>query len=301
VQGDVAAGSKRAAGAIGEAAGQRLHGQIVADEQASEADLAADDPLDDRARGGRRLVGIDRRVDHMRADAHRHVAEQPERPEVGAAQLFKRGVHARQRMVAVDGGAAMARHVLDHRQDAAGEKAFAGGAAEFRHQLRVVAEGAVADDGVVLAGQTQVEDRRAVDRDAELGELASEELGIEPHRLDSLGAATARQLAETAGGRHGAPGRRLQPGDTAALLVDQHRRVGAADSVAQIVDQGPDLIRCLAVALEQDEAERVGFAEEHPLRVAQRRPGAAENGGNYRHRPVPNVTAPPPCRPGPSA
>ena len=56
--------------------------------------------------------------------------------------------------------------------------------------------------------------------------------------------------------------RRLQPRDPAAFLIDQHRRVGAADAVAQLRDQRAHLIGRLAIAREQDEAERIGVAEE---------------------------------------
>ena len=66
--------------------------------------------------------------------------------------------------------------------------------------------------------------------------------------------------------------RRLQPRHPAALLVDQHRRVGAPDAAAQRADQRADLVGRLAIAREQDEAERIGGAEERAFaRSAARR------------------------------
>src|SRR5579875_3248012 len=70
-----------------------------------------------------------------------------------------------------------------------------------------------------------------------------------------------------------------RPRDTAACLFDQHWRVVAADGLAQRRDQGADLRGRLAIAREQDEAQRISLGEEAPLRLAQAGGGAAENGG----------------------
>ncbi len=81
------------------------------------------------------------------------------------------------------------------------------------------------------------------------------------------------------------PVRRPEPGDPAALLVDQHRRIGAADTVAQRSDQVAKLRRLAAVAAEQDEAQRVGLGKKAALGGAEAFAGTAENDGS-RARPI---------------
>ncbi len=71
----------------------------------------------------------------------------------------------------------------------------------------------------------------------------------------------------------------FQPGNAPALQIDQDRRVGAAQAVTQIRNQGAGLRRVLAIALEQDEAEGLRFGEETPLGVRQTGAGAAEDYG----------------------
>ena len=71
--------------------------------------------------------------------------------------------------------------------------------------------------------------------------------------------------------------RRPQPCDAAALLVDQDRRIGTADALAQRGDQLADLIGRAAVAPKQDEADRIGSGEEIAFEGAQALAGAAQN------------------------
>ena len=71
---------------------------------------------------------------------------------------------------------------------------------------------------------------------------------------------------------------RLEARDTATFLVDQDRHVGASDRIAQIGDEVAHLVRGVAIALKQDEAQRVGVAEKIALDRRQRRAGAAEDG-----------------------
>ena len=53
--------------------------------------------------------------------------------------------------MAVDGGAAMAGHVLDHRHDAFGQEPLGGGAAQRRHRFGPVGISAIADRGTVAS------------------------------------------------------------------------------------------------------------------------------------------------------
>ena len=70
---------------------------------------------------------------------------------------------------------------------------------------------------------------------------------------------------------------RLQPCDTPAFLVNEHRRIGASDALTQVGDEPSDLRRALAVPLEKNEAEGVGVAEEVALGGRERGAGAAED------------------------
>ena len=56
--------------------------------------------------------------------------------------------------------------------------------------------------------------------------------------------------------------RRTQPRHPAAFLVDQYRRVVAADASAQRADQIAHLVGRTAIAAEQNEADRIGGGEE---------------------------------------
>jgi hypothetical protein len=58
---------------------------------------------------------------------------------------------------------------------------------------------------------------------------------------------------------------RPQALDPAAFLVDQHRRIGAADRSAKLGDQRTQLIRRIHIAGKQDEAERVEAGKEPAL------------------------------------
>ncbi len=51
--------------------------------------------------------------------------------------------------------------------------------------------------------------------------------------------------------------RRLQALDPATFLIDQHRRILAADTFAQRPDEGTQLVGLLAVAPEENESERI--------------------------------------------
>ena len=147
-------------------------------------------------------------------------------------------------------------------------------AAELGDERRIAREGAVADD-VVAALDRYVEDRRAVDVDAEIAQLGGQQARIEAHRAARLGDRGARQRAERGGRRRLAPMRWLEARDPAALLVDQDRRAGPADRAAQLADQRAHLVGRLAIALEQDEAIGIGVAEKARLLGRQARAGAA--------------------------
>ncbi len=66
----------------------------------------------------------------MGGHGHGQIGQGGEGCKVARQQRLEPGGNDRQRTVAVGGGAAMARHVLDHRQDAAGDQAVRDGAPE---------------------------------------------------------------------------------------------------------------------------------------------------------------------------
>ena len=86
------------------------------------------------------------------------------------------------------------------------------------------------------------------------------------------------KLREGAGSRHHPPVGRLEPHHPPPFLVDENRRIVAADGIAQIGDEGPHLAGISAVAGEQDEPQRAGLAEEAALGIAEDRTRTAEDG-----------------------
>ena len=119
-----------------------------------------------------------------------------------------------------------------------------------------------------------IKHRQAIDRDAEILEIVGNQPGAEPHREFGLG---VRQGPEARCRWIKAPGRRSEPSHAPAFLVDQDRRIAAADCAAQCRHQLADLVRRAAVAPEQDEPDRIGSREEAAFAGAQLFPGAAEN------------------------
>ena len=104
-----------------------------------------DDPLDDERGQGRGQRRIERRVDDVRRHHPGQIGVARERQQVGVEMVRLDG---RQRQMAVDAGAAMARRVLADRLHAGGEQPVGEGAAEAGDHGGILGEGAVADDVV---------------------------------------------------------------------------------------------------------------------------------------------------------
>ena len=137
----------------------------------------------------------------------------------------------------------------------------------------IAAISAVADHQVG-AGNRQIEHRHAVDGDAEPREIVGDQPSAEPRRLPGLQIGQCRNLRR---GWIGAPMGRPQSRHPAAFLIDQHRRIGASDAVAQCVNQPAHLVGRAAIAAKQDEPRRIGRGEKAPLVGAQLFAGATEN------------------------
>lgn len=71
--------------------------------------------------------------------------------------------------------------------------------------------------------------------------------------------------------------RRAEPGHAAAFLVDQNRRIAAADTLTQRSHQITNLTGRATVALEQNEADWVGGSKEIAFDGAQALAGAAQD------------------------
>ena len=178
--------------------------------------------------------------------------------------------------MAVHARPAMPGHVLDDRRDAAGKQSVGDRPAHRRHALGPGREGPRAD-GVVHAFARDIEHRRAVDLDSDFVEIMRDQARDETGRR--LGFGRLKPGLDRRGGRIGAPVRRRHPLHPAALLIDQHGRVGAADAVAERSRQRAQLLAVGDVALEQDQAPGILPAQEGAFLVIEREAGAAADEG----------------------
>ena len=130
----------------------------------------------------------------------------------------------------------------------------------------------------LVPGDEHVEHRRAVDVDAEIGEIGGDQPSVQPGGARRPRPASASCSAPMHGRRRiGRPVRRLQAAHAAAFLVDQDRRVGAADGVAEGGGERADLVGVAAIALKQDQAEGLLVGEEADLaRRSSARPAQPE-------------------------
>jgi len=129
-------------------------------------------------------------------------------------------------------------------------------------------------------GGEHIEQRRAVHVDADGAELVGDDAITQPRRLER--AVLVGAVEEAHHRAPPAPVRRAEALDAPALLVDQHRRV-AANRAAQRRGQAAELRRARDVAGEQDEAPRIGVAEEGGFRRAELRAGRPEDRRSRRH------------------
>lgn len=278
VEHDVAAGGEDARRALGMVAAQCIHRDVVAHQQPVETNLAADDPGDHLAGGGRRFVSVDGRVDDMRGHRHAKVAQRPERREIARAQIGDRRIDDGQGLVQIGEGTAVAGNVLHHRQDTASEQPVGRGAAKIGDGRRIAAIGAVADD-VVGTLDRHVEHRQGIGGDAEALQVEGVKARHEESGAAARIAVAAIDGADLGGGRIGRCQRCLDTLHPPALLVDEDRGIRPSDAGAHGGGERPDFPGLADVAGEQDESPRPFGAEEVFFFRRQRLAGATEDHG----------------------
>jgi len=184
-------------------------------------------------------------------------------------------------MVAVQRGAAMARHMFDHRQDAAVQMPLRHRAAQPGHGFRVRAVTAVAQKGMGFVAR-QIQHRGAIAVDAYRAQLMRDQPGAQIHR--TLGpSASACHVIER--GEPVARQRRAQALHPAAFLIDGDHTI-AAHRFAHLCAQRANLIGTVDIAGKQDEAKRIGLAKQGLFIGAEPQPLGIEDGGAEAHRVV---------------
>ena len=241
----------------------------------SNADLAAHDFLNHDRRRRRRTTRINRRVEEMRAHRHRQVFERGKRREI-VLEVAARSVDDGQFVMAVDARPAMPGHVLDDRRDPARKQSLGDRPAHRRDPFGPRREGPRADRRMHALAR-DIEHRRTVDRDSDFDEIMSDEASDQTRRR--LGFGRLKTRLDRSRGRVRTPMRRRHALDPAALLINQHRRVGAADAFPERPRQLTHLIAVADVALEENQAPRVFPTQEGPFLIVQREAGAAADEG----------------------
>ena len=240
-----------------------------------EPDLSAHDFRNHDRRRRRRTPGIDRRVEEMRAHRHRQVPQRRKWREI-VFEIAARSVDDRQLVMAIHARPAMPRHVLDDGRDPARKKPFGDRPAHRRDAFGPRRERPRAD-GRMHALIGDIEHRRAVDGDSDFDEIMSDEASDQTRRGLGLGRLQARFYRGRS--RVRTPMRRRHALDPAALLIDQHRRVSAANAFPERPRQRTHLIPVGDVALEEDQAPRVFATQEGAFLVTEREAGAAADEG----------------------
>ena len=192
----------------------------------------------------------------MRAHPHGQVVQRPESGEIGLRQLRMGRGHNRGFMVAVGDRAAMAGHVLHNRHHARIQQPFGHGAATRGHIGHIAAKAAVLQERVRGVGRN-IQRRRAITVEAYGPQLLPDQAIAQAHgRWPAFGILQRR-------GPFGPMGR-AHPLHASTFLINGDDGV-APDRFAQIAGQAAQLVGAFDIAGKQDEAPRIGRAEEIPL------------------------------------
>jgi hypothetical protein len=233
------------------AVGHRLHLEVVREHHAVVLELAAQDAVDHGLGDRSRILGVQLRVEdvrhHDRRDPGRDRAL--EGTDLHVFQARAALLDRRQREMGIEVGVAVPGKVLGRRHHAAALKPLDHGDAQSSHPLGVVAERAVADDGIVRV-RVDVHDRR--------------EIALDPRRRAFRGQGRAHASREVFGPdaperAHGWPDRpgRAHARHPAPFLVhrDEQRGVvaGVARRLLELAVEPRDLFRIRDVPREQDD------------------------------------------------
>ncbi len=212
----LAAGSNRLHGRIRHRVGRgdRLHLEIVAEDDALETQLVAQQVVDDAARQRRRLLLVNRRHEDVGGHDKSHLGRNrlPERDGLDAADAIGRMLDERKLEMGVNRRVPMPRKVLSACGDAVILQAANNGGAQLPHHRGIVGERAIANDRVLRVG-VNVQDGRVVERDADGLEFGGERRG-EPRRQRHVACPPQRRHRRPLGER------RAQAGDASPFLVD---------------------------------------------------------------------------------
>src|SRR5208337_4158484 len=155
-----------------------------------------------------------------------------------------------------------------HGRYAAVEQAPRGRAADARDASGIVAIGAVPDDAM-RARLRGVQHRQAVDGDSDFTEIMGDQPRAKPGETFRPLDARSRAL-ESGGGRIAAPMRRSQALHAPALLIDQDRRSGVAERLADRAGERAKLRPRFDVPPEQNHAPGPRLTQKGALFVRQR-------------------------------
>ena len=149
--------------------------------------------------------------------------------------------------------------MLENREHTASEQSIRCRARDVRDLLRALAIGAIPDDAA-RAGHGDIGNRQAIDVDADRSEIGGHQIGAEIGGSAALDRIVIPDSAINRARRVRGPVRRPKPLDTAAFLVDQHRRI-AAQRIANGTSEAQELLGRFHVAGEKDHAPGLRFAE----------------------------------------
>ena len=250
----------------------RAHLEVVGDDDAAVADLAAQEVLDDQAREGRGRVrrGIEAWVKRVRGhDAvHASLDRREEGRQVRRVHLTPVGVDDGQAQVGVHGSVALAREVLGAGGDAGRlEPADARGAVAG-YEGRVLAVRADADVGAVALGQ-HVEHRREVHVYPEPAQLAAFEEPLAVDEVDFSRGARGQVVGEDGDGA-------AEHDDAPAFMIRRDQEP-AAERFLEARQQAVKPLRSFEVAAVEHDACRLGLAEKPDVGLAQVGPRQPEH------------------------
>ena len=230
---DVAAGGERGAAALGDRAGQGIHRDVIAHQQALESDKPANHLAHHCDRSGGRCDGVDARKYNMCGHAERQAGKRLKGRKIGRFQGGPVGIDHRQFVVAVGGRPAMPRQVLEHRQDPAGHEPLRDRPGDGCDLAGLGSIGAVADHRVA-AGYRHIRQRQAIHIDADALEVGRDQVAGKPSGGEPCGRLAVVERAIARARRIDRPMRRTEPLHPAAFLVHQNGRFPADDIAERI-------------------------------------------------------------------